>query len=169
MTTPYPEAPDATTTGNLRPSRGLPAPRLLAAWALVGYVALFLFFEFFELVLPGGTLFTRAAGADFRSLFVMAMPVLAVLLAVHVAPVLRGARLLTTVALVEYALALFFGAVTLLIGLGAVFGGIDSPQSAFGALRYLVMGAAELALITIAGLVAYRAFTGLGGALPGRN
>jgi hypothetical protein len=39
----------------------------------------------------------------------MAMPVVAVLLAVHVAPVLSHAKLITAVALVEYAASVVFG------------------------------------------------------------
>jgi hypothetical protein len=72
----------------------LSSPRALAAWTLLGYVALFLFFEFFQLVLPGSGSFSgRAASANFRALLIMAMPVLAVLLAGYVAPALPGARL----------------------------------------------------------------------------
>src|SRR5258708_32591071 len=70
----------------------LSSSRTLAAWVLVGYVALFLFFEFVELVLPGGaSLSGRAAGADFRSLFVMAMPIVAGLLAGLLSPCGAGA------------------------------------------------------------------------------
>jgi hypothetical protein len=154
MTTPIPSP--RTPLGG-----ALSSPRTLAAWVLVGYVALFLFFEFVELVLPGGASFSgRAAGADFRSLFVMAMPVLAVLLASYVSPPVPGARLLTVVALLEYCVALTFGLLTLLIGAPSVLDGINNAQSGFGAMRYFVMGLMELVLIAIAAYVTVRALSG---------
>jgi hypothetical protein len=144
-------------------SRTLGAPRTLAAWALLGYTALFLFFTFFAWLLPGGSFSGRSAGADFRSLVVMAMPVLAVLLAVYVTPQLAGAKVITLIALVEYAVSLFFGFVTLLIGLGSVFEGVNNPSDAFHAMAYLVLGAASLGLIAIAAYVCLRAFLSVGG------
>jgi hypothetical protein len=134
---------------------------MLAAWALLGYVALFLFFEFFQLVLPGGGSFSgRAASANFRALLIMAMPVLAVLLVGYVAPALSGARLICMVALIEYGVAMVFGLLTLLIGLPAILDGINSGQGGLGSLRYFVMGAGELVLILIAAYVVLRALTG---------
>jgi hypothetical protein len=144
------------------------SPRALAAWALVGYAALHLFFAFFDWLLPGDGTFTgRSAIAGFTNLFVMAMPVVAVLLAVHVAPVLSHAKLIAAVALVEYALSLVFGVFALLIGVGAVVDGpINNSNDAFDALAYFVMGAAALALIAVAGWATYQAFVRLGGSLP---
>ena len=144
------------------------SPRALAAWALVGYAALHLFFAFFDWLLPDGGSFTgRSANAGFTNLFVMAMPVVAVLLAVHVAPVLSHAKLIAAVALVEYAASLVFGVFALLIGVGAVVDGrINNSNHAFDALAYFVMGAAALALIAVAGWVTYQAFVRLGGSLP---
>ena len=154
------------TTPN--PARAvLGSPRALAAWALVGYAALHVFFAFFDWLLPGdGSFSGRSANAGFMNLFVMAMPVVAVLLAAQIAPVLAHARLLTAVALVEYAVSLVFGLFAWLIGLGAVVGSVDSPNDSFDMLAYLVMGIAGLALIAVAGWVTYRAFVHLGGSLP---
>lgn len=143
--------------------RTLGAPRALAAWALLGYTAIFLFLTFFEWLLPGGSFSARSADADFRALVVMAMPVLAVLLAVYVTPQLTGTKLIALIALVEYAVSLFFGFVTLLIGLGSVFAGVNSPSDAFRAMTYLVLGAASLGLIAIAAYVCLRAFLSVGG------
>jgi hypothetical protein len=151
MTTPIP-SPRASL------GRALSSPRTLAAWALVGYVALYLFFEFVRLPLPnGGSFSSRAAGAGFRSLLVMAMPVLAVLLARYVSPPVAGGRLVNLVALIEYGVALTLGLVTLLLGLPAVLDGIGNAQSAFGALRYVVLGIAELVLTAIAAYFTLRA------------
>jgi len=94
------------------------------------------------------------------------MPLLAVLLAVHLAPVLRESKLITTVALIEYAVALFFGVVTYLVGLGAVFDGVDDGNDVLYALNYLVIGLANLGLIAVAAYIVLRAFTGQGGRLP---
>jgi hypothetical protein len=147
----------------------LGSPRTLAAWALVGYAALFLAFTFLIWITPGaGSVSGGAASAfgDFTSLVVMPMPVVAVLLAAHVTPAVAGAKLIALVALVEYGVALVFGALTFLIGLGAAFDGINNGEDAMRGLEYLVLGVARLALVAVAGYVVYRAFTGLGGRLP---
>ena len=145
----------------------LSSPRALAAWALVAYVAIWLFFTFFDWVLPGeGSFSGRSAGASFDSLLVMTMPVLAVLLAAHVTPAVAGARLIAAIALIEYAVALFFGFITLLIGLGAMFDAVDTINEVFDALGYFVLGLANLGLIAIAAYVVVRSYTGLGGKLP---
>ena len=144
------------------------SPRALAAWALVGYAALHLFFAFFDWLLPGDDTFTgRSANSGFTNLFVMAMPVVAVLLAVA-----RGAGAQPRQA--------DRGS-----GAGRVRGepgvrrvrpahrrgrGRRRPDrnsnDAFDALAYFVMGAAALALIAVAGWVTYQAFVRLGGSLP---
>lgn len=159
MTTPTPSLGTSI-------SRALSTPRALVAWALVGYTALFLFFEFFELILPGGSFTGRAAGADFRSIVINAMPVLGVVLAAHLAPPIPAARLVATIALIEYAVTGLLGVLTLLVGLGAVMGDVNSAQTGLGAMRYLVLGVAELVLIALAGYIVLRAYTGLGGRLP---
>jgi hypothetical protein len=167
--------PTATTFDSIRfmttpRASVLASPRAAAAWALVGYAALFLFFRFFQWILPGGGgLSDRSAHAGFADLFVMAMPVLAVLLAVHVQPMLASARLIATIALIEYAVSLFFGVITLLIGLPAVFDGISRAREAMGALEYLVLGIGALALEMIAAWVVLQAYQALGGRLPGRT
>jgi hypothetical protein len=155
-----------TPSGSGALGRVVSTPRALAAWALLGYTALYLFFEFFDWLLPGGTFSGRSAGAGFHNLFVMAMPLVAVLLAAYVTPELAMARLIAMIALIEYVVALFFGVVTLLIGLGAVFDGADTLRRVFDGLRYLVLGVAELGLVVIASYVVFRAYTKLGGRLP---
>jgi hypothetical protein len=149
------------TTPN--PTRALPAePRQLAAWALVGYAGLHLVFAFFSWVLPdGATLGVRSVDAGFTSLAEIALPVLAVLIATGVHP---QAKLIATVALLEYVVILLFGVLTLLIGLG-VYGG--SPRGGYNALVFFVLGLGRLALAAIAGLVVYQAWTRLGGSLAG--
>ena len=147
-------------------NRILASPRALAAWALLGYAALSLFFAFFHWLLPGGLFSVRSANAGFRGLILIALPVLAVLLAAYVTPELPGARLVALVAMVEYLAILFFGLITLLIGLGAVFDSVNSFSDFFNGLDYLVMGLAALVLAAIASYVSFRAYTKLGGRLP---
>jgi hypothetical protein len=153
-------------TGGSAINRTLSSPRALAAWALLGYAALALFFAFFHWLLPGGTFSGRSASAGFRSLILIALPVLAVLLAAYVTPELPGARLVALVAMLEYLAILFFGLITLLIGLGVVFDSVHSFSDFFGALDYLIMGLAALILAAIASYISFRAYTNLGGRLP---
>jgi hypothetical protein len=142
--------------------RGLPGPRTLAAWALVSYVAVYLFVTFLVWLVPtGGSLADRSAGVDFTSLLVMAMPVVAAVLAGYLAPPVPGARLLTIVALLEYAVALFFGIITFLLGLTSTFREVLSAGGTIGTFRYVVLGLAELGLVAVAAYVTFVAFTRL--------
>ncbi len=146
------------------------APRLVAAWALVGYAGLYLAFAFVDWLLPGdGTFAERSwsATAGVTNLALLAMPVVAVLLATQVQPTLPQAKTTAAVALVEYAAIVLFGLVTLLIGVGAISNQPSgNANRAFDTLAYFVLGTGRLALAAVGGLVAYQAFTRLGGALP---
>jgi hypothetical protein len=157
--------PGGMTTSGIG-GRRLSSPRTLASWVLVTYVALYLFFEFFRWVLPRGTFTDRSATAGFHTLVVIVMPVLAVLLAANVTPVIPRARLVAAIALIEYVIALFLGFVTLLTGLGGVFDAVRTASDGFSALRYLVMGMADLTLMGVAAAVALHAYTALGGKIP---
>ena len=170
MTTPTPSS--GASLGRVTSS-----PRALAIWALLVWAALQLFFTFLLWIFPTSVIsFTgRSQGAfmTFASLLTIAVPVLAVLLATHVEPALPEARLVALIALIEYAFALLFGALTFLIGLGSAFSDLDDPDGAlysFGealaGIRYLVMGVVQLGLLAIAALIVYRTFTALGGRLP---
>jgi hypothetical protein len=121
-------------------------------------------FAFFDWILPGtgSTLSGRSAGADFTSLVVMAMPVVAVLLAIQVQPMLSTAKTIAMIALVEYAVIVVLGLLTLLIGIGYVAdAGVSSANQSFDVLAYFVLGLGRLGLAAIAGLVSYQAFTRL--------
>jgi hypothetical protein len=145
----------------------LAAPRQLAAWALVGYAALYLMFTFFGWVLPGASFAFRSANAGygFTALPELALPVLAVLLATAVEPPLRLANLISMVALLEYAVILLLGLITLLIGLGS-FGDRSDDRVGYDVMSYFLLGVGRLGLAAIAGLVVYRAWVRLGGSLP---
>jgi hypothetical protein len=159
MTTPSPAGGSALY-------RSLASPRALAAWGLLGYAALALFFAFLQWLLGGGSFAGRSANSGFRGLVLIALPVLAVLLAVYVTPELPRARLVALVAMLEYLAILFFGLITLLIGLGPVFDSVNSFSDFVGSLDYLVMGLAALILAAIASYISYGAFTKMGGRLP---
>ncbi|WP_433117996.1 hypothetical protein [Micromonospora sp. CA-246542] len=115
MTSPAePASADATQ------ARQLTKPlRELGALALLGANAVFLFVGLLRLLIPADyTDFTGRAGSSFFSFVgveAVVLPLLAVLLATHVAPVLPKAKLITQVALGEYAVSALFGTLTMLI------------------------------------------------------
>ena len=152
------------TTPN--PVRALLAePRQLAAWALVGYAGLHLALVFLRWLVPTDftTFGTRSAvaAAGYTALVELALPLLAVLLATTVTPAVPQAKLIATVAVIEYAAILFLGTITFLIGLGGQF----APRDGFVVLEYLLLGLARLGLAAVAGLVTYQAWTRVGGSL----
>ncbi|MEV1075124.1 hypothetical protein [Micromonospora parva] len=115
MTSPTePASADATQ------ARQLTKPlRELAALALLGANAVFLFVGLLRLVAPNDySSFTDRAGSAFYAFVgveAVALPVLAVLLATHISPVLAKAKLITQAALIEYAVSALFGTLTMLI------------------------------------------------------
>jgi hypothetical protein len=123
--------------------------RRLFVWALLGYVALVVLFTLVGWLAPdgGGTLVDRAAGSDFTTLVTVGLPVVSVLLATEVRPTLPESRMVALVAVAMYGVILAFGSVTFLLGLGKLDDALD-------ALRYVVIGVAELALAALAGYYA---------------
>jgi hypothetical protein len=139
--------------------------RSLATIALLGYAGLVILFAFFDWLIPSDpTGFSaRSANANLVNVVTMAAPVLAVLLAAYVSPALPLARLAALVALIEYAVVLVFGALALLAGLPTAFD-LPAGRYAFGgaldALGYLLVGVAEVAVVVVAALAAWRAHAG---------
>ncbi|MBB5479194.1 hypothetical protein [Micromonospora parathelypteridis] len=113
MTSPAePASSDATQ------ARQLTKPlRELAALALLGANAVFLFVGLLRLIAPDGSVTDGAGGAfgAFIGVEAVALPLLAVLLATHISPVVPKAKLITQVALGEYAVSALFGTLTMLI------------------------------------------------------
>ena len=115
MTSPAePASADATQ------ARQLTKPlRELAALALLGANAVFLFVGLLRLIAPNDySSFTDRAGSAFYAFIgveAVGLPLLAVLLATHISPVLAKAKLITQAALVEYAVSALFGTLTMLI------------------------------------------------------
>src|SRR5262245_5350144 len=92
--------------------------RPLFAWALLIYAALEIFFTLANWFRPTAADFTgRARGADFTTLVTIGFPMLAVLIATQIKPVLSVARVVTAIALGEVAAVLLLGSLAFLIGL----------------------------------------------------
>ncbi|MGC4867576.1 hypothetical protein ACLQ3B_19350 [Micromonospora sp. DT53] len=115
MTSPAePASSDATQ------ARQLTKPlRELAALALLGANAVFLFVGLLRFIAPNDySSFTDRAGSAFYAFIgveAVGLPLLAVLLATHISPVLAKAKLITQAALIEYAVSAVFGTLTMLI------------------------------------------------------
>ncbi|MET8308304.1 hypothetical protein [Micromonospora sp. NPDC005173] len=115
MTSPAePASTDATQ------ARQLTKPlRELGALALLGANAVFLFVGLLRLLIPSDfSSFTDRAGSasfTFIGFEAAVVPLLAVLLATHISPVLPKAKLITQVALGEYAFSALLGTLTMLI------------------------------------------------------
>ncbi|MDG4833108.1 hypothetical protein O7627_27935 [Solwaraspora sp. WMMD1047] len=93
--------------------------RELAALVLLGANALLLFVGMINLFIPysdTSTFTQRAAGGffDFLGLDAILLPFLAVLLATHISPPVGRAKLITMIALIEYAVSVFFGVIAML-------------------------------------------------------
>ncbi|GIJ11364.1 hypothetical protein ACFFMR_28165 [Micromonospora andamanensis] len=152
MTSPAEPPPTDPT-----PARQVTGPlRELVALVLLGANAVFLFVGLIRLLTPQGAYSTvtgRAANSFFAFIGIEAvvLPVLAVLLATHLAPTVGRAKLITQVALVEYAVSAVLGGLTLLIW---VVGRLAEAQL-FDAMTGLLTRVAWVALFAAAGYVVW--------------
>jgi hypothetical protein len=152
--------PDPTPAG-AKPARQLIEPlRELSALVLLGANAVLLFVAFVTLLLPisfGPNDFTgRAANAfgDFINLATIGFPVLAVLLAVVLTPVVPRAKLIVTAALAELVVAAFFGVLFgLLVGVVVI-----ADSSVLGGFTALLARLAWTAVLGLAIFVVYTIF-----------
>ncbi|MFI6262004.1 hypothetical protein [Micromonospora sp. NPDC051006] len=157
MTSPAePASADATQ------ARQLTKPlRELAALVLLGANAVLLFVGLIRLLTPAdfGTFTDRAGSTFFAFIGVEAvvLPVLAVLLATHVQPVLAKAKLITQVALAEYAASALFGALTFLMWLV----GRLAEGEVLDALLGLLTRVAWLAIFAVAAYVVFTVWRAL--------
>jgi hypothetical protein len=150
--------------------------RPLTAWALLALAGVIILFGFLAWIFPSHPdphLIDRFNPDSFTSIPVLVSPLLAVLIATKIGPVLRNARLIGLVALVEYVVAFVLGALAFLITVAARFDGLDGGIYAFGgvldALGDILVALLLLALLALAGLWTYHLFVRLGGRLPGIN
>ncbi|MEU7608746.1 hypothetical protein [Micromonospora sp. NPDC049204] len=111
-------SPAEPASADAAQARQLTKPlRELAALALLGANAVLLFVGLLRLITPGGSFTERAGDAfgTFVGLVAVGLPLLAVLLATHISPVAPKAKLITQVALGEYAASAVIGTLTMLI------------------------------------------------------
>ncbi|WP_422734261.1 hypothetical protein ACN26Y_03085 [Micromonospora sp. WMMD558] len=152
MTSPAePASTDPTPASQL--TRPLREP---AAFVLLGANAVFLFVGLIRLLTPTGYgTFTGRAGSAFfafAGIEAVVLPLLAVLLATHLRPVLPRAKLITQVAVGEYAVSTALGGLTFLIwSFGRLAEG-EVTDAFLGVLARL----AGLALLVTAGYAVYR-------------
>ncbi|MGN9890134.1 hypothetical protein [Micromonospora sp. L31] len=153
MTSPAEPAPKDATQ-----ARQLTGPlRELAALVLLGANAVLLFVGLIRLLAPASeySTFSNRAGSTFFSFVgieATVLPLLAVLLATHVSPVLPRAKQITQVAVGEYAFGALFGMLTFLIWLVNRL----ADAEVLDALLGLLTRAAWFALFALAAFVVYR-------------
>lgn len=154
MTSP----PEPTPTGEAQASQITKPLRELAALILVGANALLLFVALIDMMIPRfeGSEFTDRAGTaflDFIGLLAIVLPLLAVLLVTHIQPATAKAKLITIIALVEYAVSAFFGVIALFSWLIGTLSDVEL-RAAFtgllGRVAYLaIFGVAALAIFKV--------------------
>ncbi|MBB5111688.1 hypothetical protein AB0K27_29995 [Micromonospora echinospora] len=131
--------------------------RELAALVLLGANAVLLFVGLLRLLVPVDdySTFSGRAGSTYFSfigLEATVLPLLAVLIATVILPVVPKAKLITQVALIEYAVSVVFGALTFLIWL---VGRLADGQVLDGFLGLLTR-AAWLAIFAVAAFVVFK-------------
>lgn len=151
-------SPTEPASGDAAQASQLTKPlRELAALVLLGANAVLLFVGLLRLLVPvddystfggraGSTYFT------FVGLESTVLPLLAVLLASHIRPVLPKAKLITQVALIEFAVSAVFGALTFLIWLVNRLADGEVLDAFLGLLTRV----AWLAVFAIAGFVVFK-------------
>ncbi|MEU1837634.1 hypothetical protein [Micromonospora chersina] len=151
-------SPAEPASGDTTQASQLTKPlRELAALVLLGANAVLLFVGLLRLLVPVDdySTFSGRAGSTFFTFVGLestALPVLAVLLATHVRPVLPKAKLITQVALIEYAVSAAFGALTFLIWMV----GRLADGEVLDAFLGLLTRVAWLAVFAIAAFVVFK-------------
>lgn len=132
--------------------------RQTAAVALLAGNAVFLFLAVSDLLFVVGGWAggfgarSEATFGTFAGPVAIALPLLAMLLATHLSPVLPSSRTILLTALTEYAVSAFFGVITYL---GAFANGLFAVRATFDGL---LGRAVWLAFLTIAATAVYRVF-----------
>ncbi|TYB38898.1 hypothetical protein FXF50_06425 [Micromonospora sp. AP08] len=151
-------SPAEPASGDTTQASQLTKPlRELAALVLLGANAVLLFVGLLRLLVPVDdySTFSGRAGSTFFAFVGLEstlLPVLAVLLATHVRPALPKAKLITQVALVEYAVSAAFGALTFLIWMVGRLADGQVPDAFLGLLTRV----AWLAVFAIAAFVVFK-------------
>ncbi|MCP3783117.1 hypothetical protein [Micromonospora sp. A3M-1-15] len=151
-------SPAEPASGDTTQASQLTKPlRELAALVLLGANAVLLFVGLLRLLVPVDdySTFSGRAGSTFFAFVGLestVLPLLAVLLATHVRPVLPKAKLITLVALIEYAVSAVFGALTFLIWMV----GRLADGEVLDAFLGLLTRVAWLAVFAIAAFVVFK-------------
>jgi hypothetical protein len=140
----------------------------LAALVLLAVNALFLLLTVLDFILAlGGDGFTARANAHFESfvgLTSIALPLIAVLIATHIRPVVPHGRMITVLAIAEYAVSGLFGLIAIFAGfLGTL---VNAPSfDSDGAVRQALTGflgrIGMFALLALAAFLVLRVYLGL--------
>ncbi|ROT31548.1 hypothetical protein [Micromonospora sp. HM5-17] len=148
--------PGPAPTGAPQASQIVQPFRELIALVLLGANALFLFSALINLFFgwPGSQFDDRAQSSfyDFAGLEATLLPLLAALLVTLLPPVAPRARLITQVALGEYAASVLFGWITLLAGF---FGRLAEAQFQ-DAFTSVLEQAASMAILAVGALLVYQ-------------
>jgi hypothetical protein len=163
VVTTQPPIPSASPASPATPSKdpaSITAPlREWGALLLVVATAALLFLTLIELlVINTAVPFGDRASAYFLQFVgpeVVVFPVLAVILATHVKPVVPKAKVITLLALIDYGFAALMGLITLFAGFVQAVSG-----SATDAFVTLLVGLVWLALLGFAGFVVLRVYMG---------
>lgn len=178
MTNPPPAAPPPPGATPAGPEAGAPEipVRPLAAWALLALAGTLIVFTVISWIFPPyrTDFVDRVDSPQLTSIAVMAAPLLAVLIATKAGPTLPQARLMSLVGMLEYVVALVFGALSFLLTIAARFDvGGRGALYAFGGIIAgfgdIIVDLLSLSLLALAGLWVYQVFQNLGGRLPSVN
>jgi hypothetical protein len=158
---PQPAPGDPAPAGTAPVGQFLRPLRDLAAWALVGAPAVLLFVAIIRLIPAGdGEQFTSRTQNSFYSfvnLPTIFFPLAAVLISLLVLPRHPKAKLITMIALVEYAVAAFFGVI-----FGVFVGLIQIAEfSVRTAFEEFLVRAVWLAVFALAGFAIFKLWRGL--------
>lgn len=171
MTTPNPRSP----AGGGASGTALPV-RSLTAWALLALAAVTVAFAFLRWIFPPSPLgfIDRFSVTNVANITVLVAPLLAMLVATKLGPALARAKLMGTVALATYGVALLLGVVSFLVTIAEKFD--VAGRGAYYAFGYILQGIGGLVvellllgLLALAALWTYKVFAALGGKLPAVN
>jgi hypothetical protein len=147
-------------------------PAAFVLLAANGLILLFAITDLFVIMEDWPANFLARAGGsfvDFVGIVSIGFPLLAVLLATHVKPRVRQARLVTVVALVEYGVSALFGALCLLVDF---LHSVTNSELTFGigptrrAFEDFLVRAGEFAVLAIAAFAVFQLFQGLYSSTP---
>ncbi|MFF5230345.1 hypothetical protein [Dactylosporangium sp. NPDC000521] len=153
----------APVTVDAKKARSLTLPyRELAAFVLLGATAAYLLAGFISLLTSLDNNVLLNAGGTFGrfvNLQTILLPVLAVLVATHIDPVVPKAKVIVLVGLVEYGVAALFGLILLLASL---IGDLDTESGlrATSALTIFLTRLADLALLGLVFFLVIRVYLG---------